>query len=388
MKKIAMFGGTFDPIHNGHISLAVQAAKLLCLDRVLLIPTNIPPHKQMHAAPGYHRLAMCRLAAQGRDFLMVSDRELRREGPSFTVDTLHELWAEYPDAKLYLILGSDMFFTLEQWRESEEILRLAVICPGAREPGEFPRLKEHAQHLRDTYGAACEVLDMVVQEISSTEIREKLAKGEDLSAILPEQVLGYIREHYLYRETEGSGMTLEEITQRVKSLLKPKRFVHSCNVARLARELAEKNGADADKAYLAGIIHDVCKNMPEDEQFTIARNSDIIWDNAMMASPQLWHAPAGRRVCKTGVWHRRSGNPSGGALPYDRPGGDGVDGKNPVCGGFDFRRYGNIPGQGNCRNWRGTILTRWWKKGLPLPSRICPGAAFRSIWTQSGHIMR
>ena len=93
-------------------------------------------------------------------------------------------------------------------------------------------------------------------------------------------------------------MTLEEITQRVKSMLKPKRFVHSCNVARLARELAEKNGADADKAYLAGMIHDVCKNLPEEEQFTIAHNSDIIWDNAMMASPQLWHAPAGAEYAR------------------------------------------------------------------------------------------
>ncbi len=202
MKKIAMFGGTFDPIHNGHISLAVQASKLLHLDEVLLIPTNIPPHKQMHAAPGYHRLAMCRLAAQGRDFLTVSDRELHRAGPSFTVDTLHELRTEYPDAKLYLIMGSDMFFTLEQWRESEEILRLAVICTGAREPGEFPRLKEHAQHLHDAYGAACEVMDIVVREISSTKIREKLAIGEDLSAILPKQVLSYIRAHHLYREME------------------------------------------------------------------------------------------------------------------------------------------------------------------------------------------
>ena len=202
MKKIAMFGGTFDPIHNGHISLAVQAANLLHLDEVLLIPTNIPPHKQMYAAPGYHRLAMCKLAAKGWDFLTVSDRELRREGPSFTVDTLRELRTEYPDAKLFLIMGSDMFFTLEQWRESEEILRLAVICTGAREPGEFPRLEQHAQHLRDTYGAACEVLDIVVREVSSTEIRTRLARGETLSAILPEQVFGYIREHHLYLETE------------------------------------------------------------------------------------------------------------------------------------------------------------------------------------------
>ena len=88
-------------------------------------------------------------------------------------------------------------------------------------------------------------------------------------------------------------MTVEAITARVKSMLKPKRFEHSCNVARLAKELAKRYGADEDKAYLAGIIHDVCKNLPEEEQFTIAHNSDIIWNNAMMASPQLWHAPAG-----------------------------------------------------------------------------------------------
>lgn len=299
MKKIAMFGGTFDPIHNGHINLAVQTARLLHLDRVLLIPTNIPPHKQMHAAPGEHRLAMCRLAAHGHERLIVSDRELKREGPSYTVDTLRELKAEYPDGELFLIMGSDMFFTLQQWRESDRIMRLAVICTAARESGERKCLLEHAQYLNDQYGAKCEVLDIDVLEMSSTQIREKLKSGEDLSDILPDGVLEYIREHHLYGETGGTGMMLEEITERVKSMLKPKRFVHSCNVARLAKELAEKNRADAEKAYLAGMIHDVCKNLPEDEQFTIAHNSDIICDNAMMASPQLWHAPAGAEFARS-----------------------------------------------------------------------------------------
>lgn len=293
MKKIAMFGGTFDPIHKGHIGLAVQTMHLLHLDKVLLIPTNIPPHKQMHAAPGYHRLAMCKLAVSGIDGIEVSDRELRREGPSYTVDTLRELKAEYPDSKLFLIMGSDMFFTLEQWRESEEIMRLAVICTGARERGELDRLKAHAQHLQSTYQADCQVLDIDVLELSSTEIREKYANGVDLSEILPAKVLGYIRKHHLYTQGKEIHMTLEEITQQVQSMLKPKRFQHSCNVARLAKELAQKYGADPDKAYLAGIIHDTCKNLPDEEQFTIAHNSDIIWDNAMMNSPQLWHAPAG-----------------------------------------------------------------------------------------------
>lgn len=204
MKKLAMFGGTFDPIHNGHISLAVHTAEQLSLDEVLLIPTNIPPHKQMHAAAGAYRLAMCRLAAKGYPRLTVSDRELRRKGPSYTVDTLRELHAEYPDAELFLIMGSDMFFTLEQWRESEEIMRLAAICTAAREYGDLARLRMHAEHLKAAYGACCRVLDIEVLEMSSTQIRRKLRNGEDLSAILPAGVLEYIREHHLYQNSEES----------------------------------------------------------------------------------------------------------------------------------------------------------------------------------------
>ena len=135
MEKIALFGGSFDPIHPGHIVMARRLADRLALDRVILMPTFVPPHKiREQMAPASHRLAMCRLAAADDPRLTVSDLEIRRGGASFTADTLEALQAEYPQARLYLITGADMFCTLHTWYHFPAIARMAVLCTVPR-PG-------------------------------------------------------------------------------------------------------------------------------------------------------------------------------------------------------------------------------------------------------------
>ena len=127
--KIAMFGGSFDPIHNGHVSLAHAFVDTLCLEKVLIIPTHYPPHKQKKTTvTPQQRLDMCRLAFEGEELFEVSDIEIKREGKSYTYMTLEELSIIYPDDELYLITGADMFMTIDQWKEPEIIFRHAVIC--------------------------------------------------------------------------------------------------------------------------------------------------------------------------------------------------------------------------------------------------------------------
>lgn len=199
VKKLAIFGGTFNPIHNGHIHLARQFAELLHADRVLLIPTATPPHKREdNLADITHRLAMCRLAAEGLPFA-VSDLEMRRGGRSYTADTLRELKKLYPAASMYLLMGEDMFLTLESWHEPEVICSLATVCVAPRSRDGQARLRSYASKLEQK-GARVQIEPISYLSVSSTMVRDAVRNGGSVSGMVPEAVELYIREHHLYLE--------------------------------------------------------------------------------------------------------------------------------------------------------------------------------------------
>lgn len=200
MRKIGVFGGTFNPIHNGHVHLARGYLRALGLDEVLFIPTNVPPHKEAgDVLPPAHRLAMCRLAVQGQPGLAVSDIEIRRAGKSYTVDTLRALAQEYPGDTLYFLMGADMFLTVNEWNGFDEIARLAVLCTASRHEGEWPGLQAHARLLERQYGARCHIEAIPVLDVSSTQVREALARGEDARGLVPPPVADYIAQNGLYK---------------------------------------------------------------------------------------------------------------------------------------------------------------------------------------------
>ena len=145
--RIGVYGGTFNPIHRGHLTAARAAADALGLEKVLLIPDNLPPHKALPAgsATGEDRLEMCRLTAGEVPGMEVLDLELRRSGPSYTSDTLAELHAQYPDDELWLLVGSDMFLSLQEWHEPERILSLAGIAA-------FHRTRSSVEDISTTSG--------------------------------------------------------------------------------------------------------------------------------------------------------------------------------------------------------------------------------------------
>jgi len=200
MEKIAIFGGTFNPIHKGHRHLVEAYQSRFSFDRVLLIPTRIPPHKQVNdLAEDRHRLEMCRILAKELPFLEVSDIELKREEKSYTFDTLTELKKRYPNAVFYLIMGSDMFLTFRQWYRAEEMLGMAVLLTAAREPERMAELEQERQ-LQERMGGQAVVLDLPVWEISSTAIRGRIKQDLDTADLLDESVAAYIKEHRLYRD--------------------------------------------------------------------------------------------------------------------------------------------------------------------------------------------
>lgn len=197
IKSLAIFGGTFNPIHNGHLHLVQGFRERLRIDRVMLIPSLIPPHKAAEdLANANDRLEMCRLAAQPHG-LVVSEIELLRKGPSYTVDTLRQLHHAFPNTELYLLMGADMFLTLEQWREYKELFRLARMCAVPRDENGKDALLSYAQKL-NALGAKTHVEELSLLPISSTLVRERVKQGLPIAGMVPKPVEDYIFQHHLY----------------------------------------------------------------------------------------------------------------------------------------------------------------------------------------------
>ncbi len=200
--RTGIYGGTFNPIHTAHIHLVREFAERLSLDRVLLIPTGQPPHKTAkQLASNADRIAMLKLAAEEitECAVEISEIEMQREGKSYTADTLTQLKELYPNDDLFLLMGEDMFMTLDKWYKPEVIFLHAVICGAPRDFGSFRRMVVHGENMKKQFPHLTFILQNIPYvEGSSTEVREHLSMQKDLRGLLPEKVERYIRERGLY----------------------------------------------------------------------------------------------------------------------------------------------------------------------------------------------
>jgi nicotinate-nucleotide adenylyltransferase len=186
--RTGILGGTFDPIHLGHLAAARAAIECADLDRVLVVPTGVPPHREPTVAAASDRLEMCRLATAGDRRFEVSDIEVRREGASYTVDTLRELHRLYPDDELFLILGWDAARLLRTWRKPDEVRRLAQIVVVTRPESGAPVTTTEILCERPT------------PDVSGSALRRALALGEPVARFVPEPVAEYIARRGLYMD--------------------------------------------------------------------------------------------------------------------------------------------------------------------------------------------
>lgn len=293
MKKMGLFGGSFDPIHISHIRLARQLADKLGLDGVLLMPTYVPPHKiRTDMAPAEDRLAMCRLAAEEEPLLSVSDLELSRGGASFTAETLTALVTQYPDTEWYLFTGADMFVTLRTWHRFADIAARAVLCAIPREGTDTGELARYAAALTAD-GCRCYVDDTPAEAISSTDIRQRVRRGEPLTGLVTPAVERYIREHRLYADPAGRLTPEEQFAAIIRARLGDRRYHHSLCVAQEAERLALKYGADPVRARRAGLLHDILKDTDPKSQLQIVAEFGILLDSVEQSVPKLWHARTG-----------------------------------------------------------------------------------------------
>ena len=189
--KIGLFGGTFNPVHNGHINLVKNFKDELSLDKVLVIPTAVPPHKQAESlVSSEDRLNMCRLAFGS--LAEVSDVEIERGGRSYTVETLEELKKIYKDDDLYFLVGSDMLLSFKRWYRWEDILTMCTLCATDRDN------EETCRDADEDFFSKIIFCDFPKTVVSSSEVREKLSEDKDVSDLVPEEVVKYIREKGLY----------------------------------------------------------------------------------------------------------------------------------------------------------------------------------------------
>lgn len=201
--RVGLYGGTFSPPHLGHLHAACEFVEKLSLDRLVIMPVNIPPHKQAeHLVDGKRRLELCRIAFGSIDNAEISDYEISKDGVSYTVDTLRHMSNE--NTELYMLCGDDMFLTLDTWRRACEIFSLtSVVCMRRYLTDGEPLLIKKAEY-EEKYGARVYFIDAAAYPVSSTEIRERLKNGESCDGLLDTEVEKYIRENGIYLRDKGS----------------------------------------------------------------------------------------------------------------------------------------------------------------------------------------
>ncbi|MBR6872239.1 MAG: nicotinate-nucleotide adenylyltransferase [Ruminococcus sp.] len=287
---IGLFGGTFDPVHLGHRHILEAAISSVGLDKVYVMPAKIPPHK---AASGLttenDRFEMCCLAFEDIPKVEVSDHELRQEGKSYSYYTVKYLKELFPDSTLYFIMGSDQLLSFNEWYRYEDIISMANIIAISREDDlDGARLAELSASLTSEEDKIT-VLNVKPFPVSSTLIRDMIKNGLDCSCYLDKKVLDYIKSNELY----SGKKKFQDYKNFIKSHLSKKRAQHSFNVAEAAVKLARQYGADEDKAYLAGLLHDVCKELPPAEQLEYVNRSDLDVSEVEKGTVALYHAIAG-----------------------------------------------------------------------------------------------
>ena len=304
--KIGVYGGTFNPPHLGHVTAARAVFELLKLDLLLLVPDGQPPHKML--PPGSptpeQRLEMTRLAGEQLGLgekVRTLDLELKREGRSYTAETLRQLHQQYPEDELWLLMGTDMFLTLQAWREPGEILSLAGIAAFGRTEADTEELfSVQRDYLYRTYPQA-RIFTLTIPgvvDVSSTELRTMLARGEG-GNLLPPAVYGYILREGLYdTRADLKHLPLRTLRPVALSYLKHKRIPHVLGTEQEAIRLAERYGADVEKARVAALLHDCTKRLDMEEQLALCRQYGIRLDALEQQALKLLHAKTGAAIAR------------------------------------------------------------------------------------------
>ncbi|HIX33383.1 MAG TPA: bis(5'-nucleosyl)-tetraphosphatase (symmetrical) YqeK [Candidatus Gemmiger avium] len=279
--RVLLFGGTFDPPHNGHIHLLQQAIRAVAPDWVVVMPACLPPHKSPSTTAPDLRLAMCRCFEPIFPDLEVSSWEIERGGASYTIDTVAMLENRFPGAQIFLTVGSDMLLSFTGWKDWQQLLACTILVVQSRREGDEEQLAAAAAGLEQKGGRVV-FAGGTPLEVSSSEIRSGRGRKN-----IPPQAREIIRRYDLYRP--HPTISIEGARRLAKRTLSDKRYTHTLNVKKLAVKLAKQYGADPDKAALAALLHDIAKERPKAELLQILQDNAIIAKGAAQRPVPVWH---------------------------------------------------------------------------------------------------
>ena len=293
--KIAIYGGTFNPPHRGHVESLQAVYEQAKPDRVLVIPASIPPHKERAAGSpdAEKRLELTRLAFKELPYAEVTDMELTRTGKSYTSDTVAELLRKYPDAELMLAMGTDMFLSFETWHEYRYLIDNVTMLVFARREGEDEKIFKYGEYLESKYGAKINYIMHDPLPISSSEIRRLLPRrlGREL---LPGVVFARIVKNGDY----AAKPDFPWLREQSYAYLSPKRIPHVQGCEWEAVRLAKRWGESEEDAAEAGILHDITKKLVLSEQLILSEKYGIINDTYETANVKLLHAKTGAALAR------------------------------------------------------------------------------------------
>lgn len=293
--RIVFYGGSFNPPHCGHVEAAMTISELLKPDKLLIIPSNIPPHKELaEGSPdAQERLLLTKLAFADVPEAEVTDMELYREGKSYTATTVEQLLAQYPEAEMYLAMGTDMLLSFEEWYRFRFLLETLTLAVFIRSEGEEAEMLRHAEYLKQQYGARIIPLRHEPKAMSSRDIRDMLCRRMGAS-FLPEAVYARIIANGDY----DAKPELYWLREKSYALLKPSRVAHVVGCESEAVKLAMKWGEDPENAAEAAILHDITKKLSLSEQLILCDKYGIINDTVEEHNVKLLHAKTGAAMAK------------------------------------------------------------------------------------------
>jgi len=294
--KVGIFGGTFNPPHIGHERSAKLAARLLELDLLVIIPAGIPPHKTLPAGtpPADMRLHMTRCAFENEPSTTISDIEIRKPGQSYTIETVSAVKESYPDAELFLLVGTDMYLSLETWFNSEILLNSVTPAVFSRGTDDLEQIGSYSQVIAEKYGTSTRTVMNEVVDISSSQIRGMLPQRKG-AGYIKDTIYSYIIKNRLY----NAKPDWDWLRVRAYSMLDEKRIPHVRGCEESAVQLAQHWGVDADDAREAAILHDITKRLSTDENLEVLEKHGVAVSKLEHHGEKLLHSKTGAVMARS-----------------------------------------------------------------------------------------
>ena len=303
-KSFAIMGGTFDPIHYGHLATAAAVKYKFGLDKILFIPAGRPAHKDnSKVTDNEDRYKMTCLAVESNPDFLVTRMEIDRPGKSYSVDTVRELKKICGhDVRFYFITGADAILDIFTWKNPAELLSLCEFIAVTRPGYTKKKMVDGIVNIIEQYGSKIYYMEVPALDISSSDIRKRLRSGMPVKYLLPESVEKYIYENHLYEQEtdreESSVLSYNVIQQRLQSVLSIERYIHTLGVVKTAKKLAVRYGCDVEKASLAALLHDCTKDYPEDMKRRFCKEYHVTIDKYMDKKIDLVHPFLGAEVAR------------------------------------------------------------------------------------------